>query len=257
MIELAIISGTGFYDLPGLESVEELRVDTKFGDARVSIGEMKGKKIGHIARHGRKHIILPNLINYRANLQALKNMGAKALLLTTVCGVLKPEIPLCRLVVFDDIYFPENRLPGGEACTIYDEIGEKARGHYIFQKPFSDELRRQMIEAADDPITQATYAYVTGPRFNSQAEIRMLSTYASFVSQTAGPEVILAGELEIPCVLIGFGVDYANGVQETPTPISILRENLKKSKTVFSRVITKFVENFREPGYDGFVYRFE
>ncbi|UCC41720.1 MAG: MTAP family purine nucleoside phosphorylase [Candidatus Aminicenantes bacterium] len=256
-MDLAVISGTGFYDFPGLEEGRDEIVDTKFGDASVRRGIIDGKKIVFIARHGKNHSFLPNMINHRANLLALIMLETKALISTTVCGVLDPSVPLARLAVFDDLYFPDNRLPKGEACTVYDEIAERGRGHYIFDKPFSEELRQQLIEATPDPITRAVYAHVNGPRFNSKSEISMLKNYASFISQTAGPEAVLAGELEIPCALIGFGVDYANGVAEEPTPVEVLNGNLKKSKEVFVKTIRKLIENYRAPSFSGFIYRFE
>jgi len=257
MIDLAIISGTGFYDFPGLEEEEGLRIETRYGDALIRKGTIEGKKIAFIARHGPGHSILPNMINYRANLTALKELGTKAIVATTVCGVLDPSIPLAKLAVFDDLYFPDNRLPDGEACTIYQEKGEKSRGHYIFDKPFSEELRRQIIVAAGDPLANAVYAHANGPRFNTKSEIEMLRNYASFVSQTAGPEVVLAGELEIPCALLGFGVDYANGVKKEPTPVEELRENLKKSKVVFINVIRELIKKYSAPMFSGYIYRFE
>jgi len=257
MIDLAVISGTGFYDFPGLEEGEDLRIVTKYGDVSIRKGVIEGKEIAYIARHGKDHSILPNMINYRANLLALKELRTKAIVATTVCGVLDPSIPLTKLAVFDDLYFPDNRLPNGEACTMYEERGGKSRGHYIFDKPFSEELRQQIIAVAEDPITSAVYAHVNGPRFNSKSEIKMLKKYASFISQTAGPEIVLAGELEIPFALVGFGVDYANGVQKEPTPVEILRENLKKSKIAFTNVIIELLKKYRVPEFGGFVYRFE
>jgi 5'-methylthioadenosine phosphorylase len=170
---------------------------------------------------------------------------------------LDPEIPLAKLAVFDDMYFPENRLPNGESCTMYDERGEKGRGHFLFDKPFNPQLREQVIQAAAQPITQAVYAHVNGPRFNSKPEIRFLQNYASFISQTAGPEIVLAGELEIPYALIGFGVDYANGVTDEPTPVELLAENLKKSRDVFLGVIEKLLDVYAVPEFCGFIYRFD
>lgn len=257
MVDIAIISGTGFYDFPGLEDGEDKIVETEYGEALIRVGNIEGKTVGFSARHGKDHQILPNMINYRANLLALKKVGTRAIVATTVCGVLNPGIPLARLAVFDDLYFPDNRLPSGESCTVYDKIGDKKRGHYIFDRPFSEDLRKQLIEAAEDPITNAVYAYASGPRFNSKPEINLLKNYASFVSQTAGPEIVLAGELEIPCALLGFGVDYANGVQKESTPVEILNENLKKSKSVFTSVIKEFIKNYQEPEFSGFIYRFE
>jgi len=197
------------------------------------------------------------MINHRANLTALKELGAKAIVATSVCGVLEPTIPLAKLAVFDDLYFPDNRLPDGEACTIYEKRGEKSRGHYIFDKPFSQELRKQVIAVAGEPLTSVVYAHANGPRFNTKSEIKMLRNYASFVSQTAGPEVVLAGELEIPYSLLGFGVDYANGVKREPTPVEELRDNLKKSKMVFTNVIRELIKKYSIPEFEGFIYRFE
>lgn len=257
MVDLAIISGTRFYDFPGLEDAKEGKVDTRYGEASFRTGIIDEKKIAYIARHGKGHSHLPNMVNYRANLLALKQLETKAIVSTTVCGVLDPNIPLAKLAVFDDLYFPDNRLPSGETCTVYDTVSGKSRGHYIFDRPFSEELRQKIIEVAEDPITDAVYAHACGPRFNSKSEIAMFRNYASFISQTAGPEAVLAGELEIPFALLGFGVDYANGVQEILTPVEVLDENLKKSKSVFSTVIRKFIKIYKAPEFKGFVYRFE
>jgi 5'-methylthioadenosine phosphorylase len=257
MIDLAIISGTGFYDFPGLKKEEDLKIETRYGDASIKKGAVEGKEIAFIARHGKGHSILPNMINYRANLTALKELRTKAIVGTTVCGVLDPSIPLAKLAVFDDLYFPDNRFPDGGACTVYEERGEKSRGHYIFDKPFSEELRQQLIAAAEDPLTSAVYAHASGPRFNTKPEIKMLGNYASFVSQTAGPEIVLAGELEVPYALLGFGVDYANGVKKEPTPVEELRENLKKSKMAFTNVIRELIKKYSPPKFEGFIYRFE
>lgn len=257
MVDLAVISGSGFYNFPGLEQEQEKTVQTEYGETAVKIGEFAGRRVAFIARHGKGHRLLPNLINHKANLTALKALEAGALVATTICGVLNPTIPLARLAVFDDLYFPDNRLPSGEICSVYDKAGQQGRGHFIFDRPFSQALRAQLIAAAEDPLTEAVYAHVNGPRFNSQAEIRMLKNYADFISQTAGPEVVFAGELEIPCALIGFGVDYANGVAETPTLVEVLNENMRLSRDVFLAVIKKLIENFEPPSFEGFIYRFD
>ncbi len=257
MIDLAVISGSGFYDFPGLDQEEAKIIQTQFGNASVQTGKIEGKSLAFVARHGKDHSFLPNMINYRAYLMALKALDAKAIIATTVCGVLVPDIPLAKLVVFSDLYFPENRLPNGEACTIFHDEKAKAKGHLIFEKPFSEDLRQQIIAAAEDPITDAVYAHAVGPRFNTQSEIRMMREYASFVSQTAGPEIVLSGELEIPFALIGFGVDYANGVKEDPTPVEVLSDNLKNSKAVFIEIITKVIGSFKAPRFTGFIYRFD
>lgn len=256
MIDLAIISGSGFYDFPGLEEPEEKTVETSFGRVAVWVGQKDHRQIAFIARHGLGHTHLPNMINFRANLLALKKLDVKAIVSTTICGVLDVSLPLAKPVVFSDLYFPENRLPNGEICSIFNEKGAPDRGHFIFDKPFSDELRQQLIAVSKAPVRDAVYAHVNGPRFNSKPEILALQSHASFISQTAGPEVVLSGELELPIALLGFGVDYANGVSNVPTPIEVLRANLIKSKGVFLTILEKLIKDFKEPRYAGFMYRF-
>jgi len=99
-----------------------------------------------------------------------------------------------------------------------------------------------------------------GPRFNSRAEIRaFLRAGGSAISQTAGPEIVLSGELEIPYILLGFGVDYANGVVDSPTSVEELTANMEQSKTVLTKVILEFLGetgNDSKELYNGFVYRF-
>lgn len=257
MIDLAIISGSGFYDFPGLEDLREQTIETSFGKAQTCVGHLSRKQIAFIARHGLEHTHLPNMINYRANLMALKKLDVKAIISTTICGVLDVSLPLAKPVVFSDLYFPDNRLPDGETCSIFKEAGAPHRGHFIFGNPFSEDLREQLIDASENPIKDAVYAHVNGPRFNTKPEIRALQAHASFVSQTAGPEIVLAGELEIPCALLGIGVDYANGVADIPTPIEVLRLNLINSKGIFLSILKKVIANFREPRFTGFIYRFD
>ncbi|MBN1223526.1 MAG: MTAP family purine nucleoside phosphorylase [Candidatus Aminicenantes bacterium] len=256
MIDLAVISGSGFYDFPGLDNAEDKDISTRYGEVIVHTGKWDTKMIAFIARHGKGHSLLPNMINYRANLLALRELGAKAILATTVCGVLDASLPLAEPVVFSDLYFPENRLPNGELCSVFAEEGDLAQGHLIFDKPFSNDLRKQIIAAAGKPLTEAVYAHVNGPRFNSKPEIRALQEHASFVSQTAGPEIVIAGELEIPIAVLGYGVDYANGVLDRPTPVEVLQSNLSNSKNVFLSIITKVIQNYAIPTFGGFIYRF-
>ena len=123
MTVLGIFSGSGFYDFPGLEEVEDRVIKTHFGPASVRLGVLSGRSIAFLARHGRGHRILPNTINYRANLLALKALGSSALVSTTICGVCDPSTPLAVPIVFEDLYFPGNRLPNREICSIYDTVG--------------------------------------------------------------------------------------------------------------------------------------
>jgi 5'-methylthioadenosine phosphorylase len=256
-VDLAILSGSGFYDFPGLEDPRTIEITTRFGDVSVMVGSRSEQRVAFLARHESGHRRLSNMINHRAHLAALKELDVEAVIATTVCGILNPEIPLGRLIVFSDLFFPENRLPEGNLCTVYDRPGDPLRGHLIFDGLFSRQLREQIISAAEDPLAEAVYAHVNGPRFNSASEVRMLQAHADGVSQTAGPEAVLAGELELPYALIGFGVDYANGVRSQPTPIDVLTDNLNRSREVFVSTLNRFIQRFTPVEFEGHVYRFE
>ena len=104
------------------------------------------------------------------------------------------------------------------------------------------------------------YGHVDGPRFNTKAEIRGLAACGvTAVSQTAGPETVLAGELELPYALVGYVTDYANGVAETPTPVSTLLEMMARSTTVFADVLGAALPRIDATALapTGVVYRFE
>lgn len=261
---LAIITGSGLYELPGLEQVEPRVVDTPYGAACVSVGLLGGREIAFVARHGENHEYLPNLINHRANIYALQEVGARAIVATSVMGVVEGSLDLAQVFLFDDLYFPDNRLPGGEICTFFTEAGQGRRGHYMLASPFSSSMASMALRAASDigasVIEGGIYGHVNGPRFNSKVEIRQLQAAGvTAISQTCGPEAVLAGELEIPYLLIGFGIDYANGVNREPTPIETLDRNLNLAAKVMPELLKGLVARVdpEDIPFEGFVYRFE
>ena len=262
MIDIGIITGSGIYELP---ADRELRViESRFGKAEVAVSQVGSWTVGGISRHGRDHHHLPNTIPHRANLMALKQLGARAVLATTTVGAVDPGLRLGRPVLFDDLFFPENRLPGGEPCTIFTEPGDPERGHLIGTEPFSPSLRRKIKLAAGDLGIETTsggvYAHTNGPRFETRAEIRALAAAGvATVSQTCGPEAALAGELELPYGLVGFPVNYATGVAE-PEPKKELDRLLSLSARVLPRLVLRTVEMLEEEdlGFGhGYVYRME
>ncbi|HEY3373781.1 MAG TPA: MTAP family purine nucleoside phosphorylase [Candidatus Aquicultor sp.] len=261
---LGVITGSGLYDLPGLELKEQKVVRTPFGGAPVSVGSLGGKSVAFIARHGRGHALLPNTINYRANIFALKETGVRAIVATSVVGVVDKSMSLGTIVFFDDIYFMDNRLPNGEICTVFTQPSQAGRAHYIFASPFSSTLREVAQTVARNACishrTLGIYGHVNGPRFNSRAETSQLKALGvTAISQTCGPEAVLAGELEIPYLLIGFGIDYANGVSDAPTPIEVLDANLKLGSQVMPVLIKGIVSatDVDTISAEGFLYRFE
>ncbi len=245
-----------------LEGVTERPVATEWGEVSVEQGLLAGREICFVRRHGAGHERLSSAVDHRANIAALAECDCDAIVATTVCGIVDPAQPLARAIVFDDLFFPDNRLPDGSPCTFFARPGQQGRGHYIFGSPFSPTLRAACLAAAASGELKVrdggTYAYVLGPRFNSRTEIAWLASVgATAVSQTAGPEAVLAGELEIPYALVGFGVDYANGVQHEPTPVEELDANIGASGAAFSAIVAGVAGRLAETPFDtGFVYRF-
>ncbi len=266
MTPVGIITGSGTYALPGFEAAEQLTVATPFGDAVVNRGEYGGVDALHISRHGVGHVRLSNQVTHRANIWAFKELGATAVVGCTACGAVDASLALGALVVFDDLHFISNRLPDGSLCTFFVEPGDPARGHWILHGgPYSEGLRAALVPAASDAghavRERGVYGHVDGPRFNTPAEIAQLAACGvTAVSQTAGPETVLCGELELPFALIGFVTDYANEVRPgKPTPVETLIELMSRSSAVFAEVLRGALPRIAEapPTAAGVVYRLD
>jgi purine nucleoside phosphorylase len=265
-MRIGVLTGTGTYRLPGLEAGEARWVETRFGEALVTEGRLGDGEVVHVARHEPGHKRLSNQVQHRANIAALKELGADCVVAATVCGAVDASVPLGSLIVFDDLHFLANRLADGSLCTFYDEPGDRLRGHWIYGDPFSAEVRAALLEGAISAGVPArdggVYGHVDGPRFNTRAEIRSLALAGvTAVSQTAGPETVLCGEAELPYGLIGYATDYANGVSEVATPVEELLRLINASSGVFSEVLAKALPALaaaaEAPEPNGVIYRFE
>jgi len=264
-MRIGVLTGSGSYALPGIEADGEPElVRTRFGEAPVTSGRFAGVDVLHISRHHAGHKLLSSQVTHQANIAALKELGADAILSVTVCGALDSSLTLGTLVVFDDLHFPENRLPDGSICTLFTEPGEKGRGHWIYNRPFSEPLRQALLEGARDAghhvRDSGCYGHVHGPRFNTRSEIRMLrNAGVTVVSQTAGPETVLAGEAEIPYALIGYATDYANGVSTEATPVEELIRLIAASGEIFASTLAAALPKIDADGLEpvGTFFRFD
>jgi purine nucleoside phosphorylase len=261
---IAIITGSGTHTLPGFESPDTELVSTQWGDATITRGVFAGTDVLHVSRHGEGHARLSNVVTHRANIAALADRGARAVIGVTVCGAVDRSVRLGSLACFDDLHFLANRLGNGELCTFYSEPGDRRRGHWIFEGPFSGPLRQALLDGAREAGVEVrdggVYGHVDGPRFNTRAEIRGLAACGvTHVSQTGGPEAVLCGEAELPYALLGYATDYANGVTEEATPVQTLLDMMAASTATFAAVLEAAVP--RAAGADlaptGTVYRFE
>jgi 5'-methylthioadenosine phosphorylase len=242
-MRVGVITGSGTYTLPGFEGGAPEPVSTPWGETALSRGSFAGVDVVHVSRHGEGHVRLSNHVTHRANIAALREAGCDAVLAVTVCGAVDPSVALGSLVVFDDLHFVVNRLADGSLCTFHDQPGHEDRAHWIYEDPYSPELRRALLDGAREAGVIARdggcYGHVDGPRFNTKAEIRGLAACGvTAVSQTAGPETVLCGEAGLPFGLLGYATDYANGVQAEATPVERLLELIAASTETFARVLS-------------------
>jgi 5'-methylthioadenosine phosphorylase len=265
-VTVAIITGSGTHSLPRYEGAEPVEVSTPFGVSEVTPGRYHGVDALHLSRHGPGHARLSNHVTHRANIWALKELGASAVIGCTACGAVDPTLELGSLVVFDDLHFTSNRLPDGSLCTFFTETGDSRRGHWILHGgPFSEHVRQELIAGAEraghPPRARGTYGHVDGPRFNTPTEIAQLAACGvTAVSQTGGPETVLCGELELPYALIGFVTDYANEVMPgEPTPVATLIELMGKSSGILADVLGETLPRLAraQATAAGTVFRFE
>jgi purine nucleoside phosphorylase len=262
VIDVGIITGSGVSEFPG--NSETHLVKNTFGHVEVAVSKVGPWTVGSIARHQSGHRHLPNTIPYRANLTAMKQLGARAMLPTTAVGAVDSGLTLGRPIVFDDLFFPANVLPNGEVCTIFTAPGDPERGHLIWAEPFAPSLRRKLELAAWElglEVTSGgTYGHTNGPRFETRAEIRWLDAAGvAAVSQTCGPEIVLAGELGIAYGLVGFPVNYATGVAKHESEEELARM-LELTSEITPRLVSKAAQILEEEDlvFDhGYVYRFD
>lgn len=262
-MSIGVITGSGTYALPGSNGIAREAVATPWGVVEVSRGEIGGIEVLHVSRHGEGHPRLSNHVEHRANIAALNRLGASAAVGLTVCGAVDPDVELGSLICFDDLHFPSNRLPDGELCTFYARPGDPRRGHWIFEAPYCEPLREALLAGAREAglamAPSGCYGHVDGPRFNTRAEIRALAACGvTAVSQTAGPETVLAGEAELPFALVGYATDHANGVKARATPVAELLELISASTQTFAQLLAAGLPRVDEAALapTGVVYRF-
>ena len=266
-MSVGIITGSGTYALPEFEDAQAIVVQTPFGEAPVTRGTFAGTAVLHVSRHGAGHAILSSGVNHRANIWALNELGASAVIGCTACGAVDPTIELGSLIVFDDLHFPVNRLPDGSICTFFTEPGDPRRGHWILHGgPFSPGIRAALLGAAE-------LAGASGPRR------RHLRARRRAAVQHPGRDRAARGlrrdrgqpdrRARRPCsaassscrsALIGFATDYANEVEPgEPTPVATLIELMGRSTEIFADVLRAALPALaaNPPAPAGTFYRFE
>lgn len=212
-VALAVIGGTGVYKLADLQDVDTREVDTRFGkpSGPIRIGTLLGQRVAFLARHGEGHSVPPHLINYRANLAALKDIGAtRVLALNTVGGIgddFGPRVLACPDQLIDYTW--------GRISTICEEPGSEVL-HIDFGDPYTTLLRHKIIAAARATGVslqgRGCYGATQGPRLETKAEIqRLRRDGCDLVGMTGMPEAALAREMGLEYACLAIVANWAAG----------------------------------------------
>lgn len=209
--EIGVIGGSGFYSF--LENAHEVTVETPFGPPSESplIGEVAGRRVAFLPRHGRDHRFPPHKVNYRANLWALRAVGARQILGPCAVGSMRAELGPGTLVIPDQLI----DRTWGRAHTVYDEVGSVV--HTSLADPYCPRGRRQAIDASAAvgwaAKDSATLVVINGPRFSTRAESRWhAAAGGDIVGMTGAPEASIARELALCYTSLAVVTDHDAGV---------------------------------------------
>ncbi len=215
---LGVIAGTGFYALDTLEDAEQFVQETAYGPVSVTRGRMHGRATYFVSRHGFDHSVPPHMVNYRAIIQALVDLGVTEILAINVVGGIGHDAG--DLVVVDDFIDFTHQRP----VTFFDGSTPEGVVHVDVGEPYDARLRQAWLQAAADAgvavAPQGIYGAFEGPRFETKAEIRMArAAGATVVGMTGVPEVVLAAERGIPYASLCLVANPAAGLSTEPITV--------------------------------------
>jgi 5'-methylthioadenosine phosphorylase len=244
---LAIIGGSGLYSMPDLTDITEIDLDTPFGkpSAPILVGTLGGKRIAFLARHGIGHHITPSEVPYRANIFALKMMGAERIVSINACGSLREEYAPGQIVIPDQLFDHTT----ARAVTFF---GEGLVAHAGVADPFCQDLSGLLETAvkATGSIVHpgGTFIIIEGPRFSTKAESKVYRSWGmSIIGMTAAPEAFLAREAEMCYSVMAHITDYDVWHDSAePVSIEIVMQTLNKNTQAVQAAIQELVSNMPE-----------
>lgn len=244
---VAVIGGSGFYQMEGLTELEEVRQSTPFGDPSDSIvlGTLEGVRVAFLPRHGRGHRVLPTEVPARANIYALKSLGVEFIISVSAVGSLREELQPLHLVVPDQI-IDRTRA---RASTFF---GGGLVAHVAMADPFCAVLSDIVCESARDAgatVRQGgTLVVMEGPAFSTRAESHLYRSWgADLIGMTALPEAKLAREAEICYVTLASVSDYDTWYEaHAEVTAEMILSNLSRNVATCRRVVANAVRRLPE-----------
>ncbi len=250
--DIGVFGGSGFYDF--IDVVDEVKIETPYGSPSsiITIGELYGKRVAFMPRHGRDHSLPPHKINYRANVWAFKSLGIKRVICPCAAGSLQKHVKPGQFVFCDQYVDRTN----GRADTFFDG---PITTHVSAADPYSAELTRLAVQAAQDCGIEyhegGTIVVIQGPRFSTRSESKWFRDQGwEVINMTQYPEVHLVKELEMDPVNISLITDYDTGVEGVP-PVShaevieVFTENNARLRKLLFRLIELIPTDKAEPEF--------
>jgi len=245
-IDLAIIGGSGLYDMDGLTDVTTMDLDTPFGkpsDA-ITVGTLAGRRVAFLPRHGRGHRLTPSEVPYRANIAALKSLGCKYIVAVSACGSLREDVAPGHILVPDQLY---DNTKGLRERTFF---GDGLVAHVSVAEPFSPELSKAVaasVRAAGGTVHEGgTFITIEGPRFSTRGESNLFRSWGmSIIGMTTSPEAFLAAEAEMAYAVMAHVTDYdVWHVEEEPVTVEMVIRVLMGNTRLAQEAIRDLVANF-------------
>lgn len=248
--KLGVIGGTGIYDLKGLAVKDRVSPDTPYGKAsdEFVIGEMHGREVVFLPRHGKGHRLAPPFINYRANICGMKRLGVTHLISISAVGSFKEEVKLGSIVFVDQFF---DRTKEHVQDTFFDE---GVAIHIAFADPVCPVLHSKLVaiskELGIEFHPSGTYVNIEGPAFSTRAESRLYRSWGmDVIGMTNLYEAKLSKEAEIHFATIAQVVDFDSWREES-VDVSVIIGNLGKALDSIRAVLGKLIEIFPYPEHD-------
>lgn len=240
---IAIIGGTSFYTMSGLTEIDRHTVDTPFGRPSEAVmrGELAGRQVLFLPRHGAGHRFTPSEINYRANIYALKSLGVEQIISVSAVGSLQQHLEPRHFVIPDQLYDnSKNRI-----STFF---GDGISAHVSMANPFCSTLRQSIIQSTTELTTvhdHGTYLCIEGPSFSTRAESQIYRQLGlSVIGMTAATEAKLAREAEICYATLACVTDYDCWHDNFATVnVEMILANLKTNNELSQQAIRQLINN--------------
>jgi len=248
IIPLAVIGGSGLYDLPELNERMEHKIETPFGrpSAPVVTGTIEGKRIAFLARHGIGHTLSPTEVNYRANIFALKMLGVQNIVSISACGSLREDFAPGDIVIPDQLY-------DNTRGRLRSFFGDGLVAHISVADPFCTNLNSQLVRVFKQMGFTGIHPggsliTIEGPRFSTKAESNVFRAWSmSIIGMTTSPEAFLAREAEICYSVMAHVTDYdVWRSSESPVTVDMVIKVLNENTSLAQTAIRNLVKTLKD-----------